>query len=162
MWKRKHKNIPRNAPTKLWFKKSFDFVVPYSLEDWCSYVETLDEGVFNSYGVYMTSLDQRQTAFNISKRAGVSGTVWATGYAEAVDPQSTHVVVGIAGVVTTDIILTILVLGMIWVIAILDMRFAPGLSAIGIATFVVAVFAAVVWISVTSTRGHLIDKLRHK
>lgn len=154
MFKRKHKNIPLKPPEKLWLKKSIDFIVPHSLEDCCSYIETLDQGLLSNCSVYLSSIDQKQISFNISKRAGNSGTVWAVGYLQAIDGQSTRIV-GKAGVSTFDILFITCIFAFLPLI----MGLSSGLLAVFYLWFFAVFILMIVLGSLVWTRDGIIEKL---
>jgi hypothetical protein len=161
MFKRKHKNIPLNAPTELWLKKSFDFVVPRSLEDYCSHIEAFDQSLFSSYRIYLSSVDQRRIGFTVSRSAGKSGTVWTVGYLETVDDQLTRIV-GKAGIPTHEALITACIVGGIGLILSLNVYLSGGLSAVCVIGFFMALILLIIWGELVSTRDGLIDKLQYK
>jgi hypothetical protein len=160
MLKRKHKNIPLKAPENLWLQKSFEFVIPRSLEDCCSHIEQLDEGFFSGYkSVYLSSVDQKQIAFHISKSAGKSGEVWAVGYLQAEADQSTRIV-GKVGIPPFDILFVPIILGIIGLIFGLNELFSSGLGAFCFIGFFMGVILLITWGYLLWSREGLIDDLK--
>jgi hypothetical protein len=160
MLKRKHKNISRKAPENLWLQKSFEFVVPLSLEDSCSRIEALDEGFFSGYkSVYLSSIDQKQIAFHISKSAGKSGEVWAVGYLQSEADQSTRIA-GKAGIPPFDILFIPIIVGGIGLIFGLNTLFSSGLAGFCFMTPFIGFIGVIIWASLMWTHAGLIDDLK--
>ena len=160
MLKRKHKNVPLKAPENLWLEKSFEFVIPRSLDDSCSHIEQLDEGFFSGYkSVYLSSVDQKQIAFHISKSAGKSGSVWAVGYLKAEADQSTRIA-GKVGVPPFDILFGPMIFGIIGFIFALNLYLSRGLIAFCSIGFFMSVILLITWGYLIWSREGLIDDLK--
>ena len=159
MFKRTRKNVSRKAPEKLWLKKSFNFVVPHSLEDCCSSIESLDQGVFSSHRAYLSSIDQKQMSFNVCRSAGRLGTAWAVGYLQETETQSTHIA-GSAGIPAFDILFRGCILGVIGLIFGLDKYISDGLNAASLIGLFTALILLITYLSLIWTRWELVDDFR--
>jgi hypothetical protein len=160
MLKRKHKNIPLKAPENLWLQKSFEFVIPRSLEDCCSHLEQLHDGFFSGYnGVYLSSIDQKQIAFHISKSAGKSGSVWAVGYLQSEDTRATKIV-GKTGIPAFNILLIVFSFAIASLVLRLDTILSQNVESICIIGFVIVLIGFVPWVVLIWSRESLIDDLK--
>lgn len=160
MLKRKHKNTPRKAPETLWLQKSFEFVIPRSLDDCCNHIEQLDDGFFSGYNsVYLSSIDQKQIEFHISKSGGRAGSVWAVGYLQDVETKSTRIV-GKVGIPIYDILFAPIVFGIIGFIFALNLYLSRGLIAFCAIGFFMSVILLITWGYLIWSREGLIDDLK--
>jgi hypothetical protein len=159
MLKRKHKNILRKAPENLLFEKSFEFVIPRSIEDCCTHLEHLNRGCFSSYNsVYLSSIDQKQIAFHICKSARKSGDVWAVGYLQDKDSQSTRIV-GKAGIPAFELMVSFIFVlaGLLFG---LDVNVPKGVNAHYLVGFVFVAIGGIIFGSLIWSRGSLINDLK--
>jgi hypothetical protein len=160
MFKRKHKNTPLKPPKNLWLKKSFDFVVPASLEDYCNHMEESSQGFFSRYDrVYFSSIDQKQISFTIYKSAGRSGTVWAVGLLQSHEFKSTRIV-GKAGTSPADILVSVCIIGIIGFIFGFNEYLSHNLGRVYLIGFVLAIIILITLASLIWTRENLIDELK--